>query len=488
MSPRRTRKAAPAAAEAAPPMPEHEFIMKMLRGEIEPIYPPRFDDLGLAPTDAEEDPSGLIESLCGADNSQNVEQYDGTLGVTQAFVASHQGPVGQLQWNNNLATIYTNPGDVNNARWCTGTLISNNLFLTAGHCFDQLPGGWTVPRQNGTMNPIPSTEIATNMHVNFNYQFDPAGNLRPVTSVAVTQLVEYRLAGIDFAIVRLAGTPGTTWGVTGVAAGDAAVGDMLTIIQHPAGVPKRIEAGPLSDFVGNSIRYNDIDTLGGSSGAGILGPAGTIVGVHTNGGCTGAMTGHNFGQRISAVRNASPTIRSLGSGVNFKKALDDPRPSKKVADDPIVVKKPLDDPRPFKKQLDDPRPFKKRVDDPVVLKKPADDPIVNPKGIGDVKVGLDPVDPFRPGPLVGGGGGIGGRTPFILSTPHHAELGGAEAAGGEMGAYEQALGETQGRLQQIEQAIQQNALEAAALQALWQQTVAEFEALAQDYVARGGQA
>src|SRR5262245_56460721 len=67
----------------------------------------------------------ILESQCGAtDDSQPVEQYNGTLGVTGAFVNAHQAPVGQIQWNNNLAAIYTNPGNVTGVRWCTGALVS----------------------------------------------------------------------------------------------------------------------------------------------------------------------------------------------------------------------------------------------------------------------------------------------------------------------------------------------------------------------------
>ncbi|MGH9222650.1 MAG: RICIN domain-containing protein [Acidimicrobiales bacterium] len=256
----------------------------------------------------------FIESQCGAtDDSQPVEQYDGTLGVAQAFVAAHQRPVGQLQWDDNLASVYTNPGNVNDVRWCTGTLISPNLFLSAGHCFDSNPsGGWTVPRRNGTNDPIPPAEIAQRMHVNFNFQDDPNGNARPEVEYDVVELVEHRLGNLDFAILRLAGNPGAIFGMGDVAATDPAQGSMLAIIGHPAGVPKRIEAGPLTSFDGNLVRYNDIDTLGGNSGSAIWhSPSGSIAGVHTNGGCNTSGSGSNFGVRISRVREESLTLRSL---------------------------------------------------------------------------------------------------------------------------------------------------------------------------------
>jgi V8-like Glu-specific endopeptidase len=260
----------------------------------------------------EEDYSRFLESICGTtDDSQPVEQYDGSLGVTTGFVDDHQGPVGQLQWNSNLATIYTNPGNVSGVRWCTGTLIGGNLFLTAGHCFDQDAGAWELPRVNGSDDVISSEEIATNMHVNFNYQVDPNGVLRPEQQFAVEELIEYRLGNLDFGILRLAGDPHLTFGTCQVATDDPQQGDPICIIGHPAGVPKRIEAGAVSALSGSQIRYNDIDTLGGNSGSAVLlSPGGTVVGVHTNGGCT-TTGGFNFGMRISNLLAASPTLSGI---------------------------------------------------------------------------------------------------------------------------------------------------------------------------------
>nr|WP_314464303.1 trypsin-like peptidase domain-containing protein [uncultured Novosphingobium sp.] len=261
--------------------------------------------------------SAIIETICGAnDDSQPVEQYDGTLGVTRQFVDAHQAAVGQIQWNDDLAAKYTNSGNVSGERWCTGTLIGEDLFLTAGHCFDQTGGGWERPRINGTSNIIPSTEIATNMHVNFNFQVDPNGVMRVEQSFPIQQLVEYRLGGLDFAIIQLGGNPTASFGQAHVSTTDASGGDMLCIIGHPAGQPKRVEAGPALAPSGNQILYDDIDTLGGNSGSGVVRASdGRIVGVHTNGGCSpsspGAGGGANSGMRIAAVIAASPTLRRL---------------------------------------------------------------------------------------------------------------------------------------------------------------------------------
>ena len=96
--------------------------------------------------------------------------------------------------------------------------------------------------------------------------------LRPEQSFPILELIEYRLGGLDMAVCRIGGNPGATFGRSAVSVTDAAVGDMICIIGHPAGMRKRIEAGPTTEISGNLIRYDDIDTLGGNSGSGILAP------------------------------------------------------------------------------------------------------------------------------------------------------------------------------------------------------------------------
>ena len=300
----------------------HKEAVRSTRDRPEdPLFVPHIEDLALEgdanrSTKSDIYPA-LLETICGvADDSQPVEQYDGTLGVTTPFVAAHQSAVCQVQWNGNLATVYTNPGNVSGVRWGSATMISNDLLLTCGHLFDQTGGGWERPRVNGTTNIISPQEIARNMRVNFNFQVDATGNPRNEQSFPILELIEYRLGGIDMAICRIGGNPGATFGRATIATGDAATSDMICIIGHPAGQRKRIEAGPVTAITGNLIQYNDIDTLGGNSGSGILRATdGALVGIHTNGGCTTASPGpdggNNFGQRIQAVVDASPTLQAM---------------------------------------------------------------------------------------------------------------------------------------------------------------------------------
>ncbi len=258
-----------------------------------------------------------IESICGhVDDTQDVETYDGSLGVTRQFVDDHERSVGQLQWLDDLFGRFNgpndSPGDVAGVRWGSGGLFANDLFITAGHCFDQHGGGWQRPKRNGVT--IPPQEIATLMRINFNYQVDGAtGAVRPGAAFPVEALLEYRLGGLDFAIVRVgrnaAGRlPGEDFGTLQAAAADLTTdAATLCLIQHPSGRPKRVEAGPMLHNLGGQIAYDSLDTEGGSSGSPILSDTGEIVGVHTNGGCS-AFSGFNFGVAIGAIRGASDVL------------------------------------------------------------------------------------------------------------------------------------------------------------------------------------
>src|SRR4029077_11490099 len=133
------------------------------------------------------------------DRSQDVERYDGSLGPTVDFVARYRGPTGQIQGNDiqDSAFLSNSPSSqfVKNVRWCTGTLIRNDMFLTAGHCLAPQTGlnGWVTPTHqvNGKSTPYSSAELAPLMHVNFNYEVDPASGYPRVPDVCpVLRLLE----------------------------------------------------------------------------------------------------------------------------------------------------------------------------------------------------------------------------------------------------------------------------------------------------------
>ncbi len=216
------------------------------------------------------------EDQCGSTwDVQDVESYDGTLGVSTDWVRRHENPVGR------------------HTRGCSGTLIAPDLFLSAGHC------GYAVGDT-----------------VRFNYQNDPSGNPRPVTNTTVTAVVEQENNGTwDYSIVRLSGSPGNTFGYARIGDRDPAAGTRVAIIQHPAGVPKVIHTGPIVDYSssqGPNWFRHAVDTEGGSSGSGVLTEDGFLIGVHTNAGCnTSNPIEGNSAIRMSRLLTHSATLASL---------------------------------------------------------------------------------------------------------------------------------------------------------------------------------
>lgn len=264
---------------------------------------------------------GGVESQCGPSiDWQDVELYDGTLGVSASFVDAKEGAVGQIQWNSNLASIYDDPGNVSGVRWCSGTLIGKRLFLTAGHCFDVKANdgvGADFPLDNATGVEITPQQAAQNMHVNFQYQKDGNGVLRSQVEYEVKSMREYRLGGLDYAVLELKGTPGDTFNPTNIWAKNPSVDDGLTIIQHPLGLPKVVDSGSLLGQLSNGLfTYDDIDTDNGSSGSGLLNGAGNVVGVHVQGGCESS---GNKAVPITEIIDESPIVKlaALSTMTNF---------------------------------------------------------------------------------------------------------------------------------------------------------------------------
>ena len=229
-----------------------------------------------SPTSKPDDTSRVgIESQCGPTwDAQPIEQYSGNAGVPTYFTAFHESRVG-----------YHIGG-------CSGTLISDDLFLSAGHC-----------------------NYAVDDTVTFNYQNAPNGSPRPTSSYSVIEVVEQEFSvNWDYSIVRLGGSPGREFGHANIAAIDPPAGSTVAIIGHPASRPKEIHAGAVASFASpygpNSFSYF-VDTQPGSNGSGILDVQGRLIGVHTNDGCEGYPFDGNSGMRMSQLVPHSPTLSAL---------------------------------------------------------------------------------------------------------------------------------------------------------------------------------
>jgi len=159
---------------------------------------------------------------------------------------------------------------------CTGTLIAavaGPVVLTAGHCVglgDQ-------------------TQLA------FNVEADPDGDTLVTNGTVIEQSAEP-----DYALIQLDQLPAST--PTPLTTQPT---DRLAIIQHPRGGPKVIAEGDFLIDCDGQISYGDLDTLVGSSGAGVLTQHGYLYGVHTDGDCAENGTGSNTGWSAARIVESS---------------------------------------------------------------------------------------------------------------------------------------------------------------------------------------
>ncbi|WAM29211.1 trypsin-like serine peptidase [Myxococcus sp. NMCA1] len=164
---------------------------------------------------------------------------------------------------------------------CTGTLIKASagpVVLTAGHCVNA--------------GDIPL--------IVFNFEDNADGDPLITEGTVIEQSIEP-----DYALIQLDVIPD----VTPIPL-TAQATEQLVIIQHPRGRPKVIAEGRYLDSCNQLIFYRDLDTLVGSSGAGVLNRQGHLLGVHTDGDCEVNGRGSNRGVTAEAIVEASAYLQN----------------------------------------------------------------------------------------------------------------------------------------------------------------------------------
>lgn len=163
---------------------------------------------------------------------------------------------------------------------CTGTLIAATagpVVLTAGHCVG----------------------LGDEALLEFNYEDQPDGDPLVTTGTVIEVSAEP-----DYALIRLAQLPAVT--PTPLTSRPT---DLLAIIQHPRARPKVIAEGKLDGACNGQVYYTDLDTLDGSSGAGVLSQHGYLVAVHSDGLCAADGSGDNWGWSAASIVAASAYLQ-----------------------------------------------------------------------------------------------------------------------------------------------------------------------------------
>ncbi len=159
---------------------------------------------------------------------------------------------------------------------CTGTLIAASagpVILTAGHC----------------------VSLGDRAVVAFNIEEQPDGDPL-VTEGSVFE----QSSAPDYALIWLDTLPDAPPTML-----TTRPGDLLAVIQHPRGRPKVVAEGTFAGLCTGRIHYANLDTLVGSSGAGVLNRQGHLVGVHADGDCALDGSGSNRGWTAAAIVQAS---------------------------------------------------------------------------------------------------------------------------------------------------------------------------------------
>jgi hypothetical protein len=227
--------------------------------------------LGLGPAACGESHRPTME-VCAELQASSIARSQ--CGPTTEFtpINSYQGTIASVQDREGAVVL------INGS--CTGTLIAAGagpVVLTAGHCVG----------------------LGDQDLIAFNYEDQPDGDPLATSGTVIEVATEP-----DYALLKLDRLPAVT--PTPLTSRPT---DLLAVIQHPRGRPKVIAEGTLAGACNDLVYYSDLDTLVGSSGAGVLTSQGYLVAVHTDGDCAVDGSGTNHGWSAASIVAASAYLQ-----------------------------------------------------------------------------------------------------------------------------------------------------------------------------------
>lgn len=192
---------------------------------------------------------------------------------------------------------------------CSGTLIDDDLVLTAGHC-------------------VRSAAACASQLFVFDYFYRAEGELETISEDDVfrcTDIVARELtSSLDYAVLRLDRPVGPERRPMPVRREDTALtrGDDLAIMGFGSGIPLKIDTGGnvVNPTQSGLARFTaSLDAFGGNSGSGVFDAEGNVVGILVSG-------NRDYGidrRRGCTVVNELPEDRGIGEGcVYVARALD----------------------------------------------------------------------------------------------------------------------------------------------------------------------
>lgn len=302
-----------------PPGPSQSQTIPTQRTEAPAIAAPSFSTL------PDPEIQGIRTKSEPISNYLSTQWYDNgsPVGMLEVF----------LQENGNLTNVVRVP--------CTAWLVGPDLVMTAYHC---MPGISRRMRERGEWTRVRAL-------VSFRYDGVNPSDVYPVASIVESN------ESLDYALLRLAvppgrPAPGNLYGVMRLLAENPRPATPLYLIHHPYGYFQMVLKDGTCRAVAppqgqDHLLYHHCDTRGGSSGAPVIvyqtytpspveiptdtpgvrvtmrsarpsRPEQLVVGLHTTGLSEGltSVSDFNAATRITAIVEASPTLRRMACGMS----------------------------------------------------------------------------------------------------------------------------------------------------------------------------